>query len=153
MCHPGFYSQTGLTPCMKCPKGSFSNSESSKICTDCNHQLFTSADGSSSNSDCKRKHIIILHYNITKKQKYFYGQSYHNLVMYIKTSSFAYTAPIRVFNLPKKVLFALRRLATLPEHSPLYHREQTSHIGLSFLFLSNFANRVTVLVHTHNQRV
>ena len=47
----------------------------------------------------------------------------------------------------------LRRLATLPPHSPLYPREQTSHIELSLFFLTKFANRVAVLVHTHNKRV
>ena len=40
----------------------------------------------------------------------------------------------------------LRGLATLPTPSPLYHREQASHIGLSLLFKTFFVNRVTVFV-------
>ena len=47
----------------------------------------------------------------------------------------------------------LRRLAylTLPTHSPLYAREQTSQIELSLIFLTKFVKNV--LVHyTHNKQ-
>ena len=36
---------------------------------------------------------------------------------------------------------------------PSIPREQTSRIELSLFFLTKFANRVAVLVHTHNKRV
>ena len=55
---------------------------------------------------------------------------------------------------------------TLPTPPPLYHTEQISQIGLSLLFQTNFANRVTYIVsesesecfnlftiRTNNQRV
>jgi hypothetical protein len=52
-CEPGTFSATGLSPCKKCPTGSYQNASRASFCFYCNFGLITESEGSITKDDCK----------------------------------------------------------------------------------------------------
>lgn len=57
-CLPGYWSQTGVTPCSPCPQGSHAEDYGSSVCVACPSSQTTLMRGSSNASDCTRNALI-----------------------------------------------------------------------------------------------
>ena len=53
-CEPGTFSATGLSPCKKCPTGSYQNASRASFCFYCNFGLITESEGSITKDDCSK---------------------------------------------------------------------------------------------------
>ena len=51
-CQPGTFSETGLSPCQKCPIGTYQNVSRANFCYFCDFGLVTDEEGATSVDDC-----------------------------------------------------------------------------------------------------